>query len=67
MGRAVRAKPGQLFPVLPAVGRAKERGVFDTGIDRIGVGERRFEMPDPLELPGMRRPVVPLMRTGVPS
>src|SRR5262249_52979535 len=29
------------------------------------VGERRFEVPDPLELPGVLRAVVPLVGAGV--
>ena len=34
------------------------------GIDRVRIGERRLQMPDSLELPGMRRAVVPLVRAG---
>ena len=56
--------PGKFLPVLPAVGRAEQGGVFHAGVDGIGIGERRFEMPDALELPGMRRAVVPLVRAG---
>ena len=55
------AQPGQLLPGLAAVGRAKQRGVFDPGIDGVRIGERRLEMPDARELPGVRRAVVPLV------
>ena len=61
---AVAAQAGQLLPGLAAVGRAEERRVFDAGVDRVGIGQRRLEMPDPLELPRMRRAVVPLVRAG---
>ena len=62
--RAVAAQPGKLLPRLPAVGRAEQGGVFDPGVDRVRIGQRRFEMPDALELPGVRRAVVPLVRAG---
>src|SRR6185295_19537012 len=59
---AVAAQPGNLVAVLPTVGRAEERGVLDAGVNRVGIIERRLEMPHALELPRMRRAVVPLMR-----
>ena len=62
--RAVAAQPGKLLPRLPAVGRAEQGGVFHPGVDRVRIGQRRFEMPDALELPGVRRAVVPLVRAG---
>ena len=58
---AVAAKAGEFVPVLAAVGRFEERRIFDSGIDRVGIGERRLEMPDALELPRMLRAVVPLV------
>ena len=58
------AQPGELLPRLSAVGRAEQGGVFNAGVDRVRIGQRRFEMPDALELPGMRRAVVPLVRAG---
>ena len=58
----VAAQAGQLGPGLGAVGRVEERRILDAGIDRVGVGQRRFEVPDALELPRVRRAVVPLMR-----
>ena len=56
------AQAGQLVPGLAAVGRAEDRGVFHAGVDGVGIGQRRFEVPDALELPGMLRAVVPLVR-----
>src|SRR3972149_9777622 len=50
------------MPVLAAIGAAEQRGVFNTGVNRIRIGERRFQMPDALELPRVRRAVVPLVR-----
>src|SRR5262249_52776263 len=60
--RFVAAQPGELLPALPAVAGAEDRGVLDPGIHGVGIGERRFEMPDALELPGVLRAVVPLVR-----
>ena len=62
--RAVAAQAGELLPGLPAVGGAEERGVLHAGVDGVGIGERRLEVPDALELPGVRRAVVPLVRAG---
>src|SRR5512132_1606245 len=56
------AQSGKLLPRLPAIARAKQGGIFDTSVDYVGIGQRRFEMPDAFELPGMRRAVVPLVR-----
>ena len=58
------AQPGQLLPGLPAVGRAEQGGVLDAGVDGIGIGQRRLQMPDALELPGVLRAVVPLVGAG---
>ena len=60
--RAVLAQAGELVPRLPAVGRAEQRGILDAGVDGVGIGQRRLEMPDALELPRVRRAVVPLVR-----
>ena len=60
----VAAQAGQLLPGLAAVGGAEQGGVLDAGVDRVRVGQRRLEVPDALELPGMRRAVVPLVRAG---
>ena len=56
------AQSGELVPGLATVGRAEQGGVFDPGVDGVRVGQRRLEMPDALELPRMRRAVVPLVR-----
>ena len=61
---AVAAQSGEFLPVLAAVGRAEQGGVFDSGVDRVRIGKRRLQMPDALELPGMRRAVVPLVSAG---
>src|SRR5262249_52776579 len=58
----MHAQPGQLLPRLPAVGRTEQGGVLDTGVDRVGVGQRGLEAPYARELPRMRRSVVPEVR-----
>ncbi len=65
--RAVLAQPRHLLPGLRAIGGAEQRGILDTGVDHVGVGQRRLEVPHALELPRMRRAVVPLVRPGTPS
>src|SRR5207244_5352313 len=63
--RALRvAQAGQFLPRLAAVGRAEQGGVLRAGVDRVRVGQRRLEVPDALELPGVRRAVVPQVRAG---
>ena len=59
---AVAAQSGEFLPRLPAVGRAEQGGVFHPGVDGVRIGQRGFEMPDALELPGVLRAVVPLVR-----
>jgi hypothetical protein len=61
---AMTAKPRHLLPRLPTVGRLEERGILDAGVDGVRIRQRRLEVPDPLELPRMRRTVVPLVGTG---
>jgi hypothetical protein len=60
----VVAQSGELLPALPAVDRAEQGGVFHPGVNGIGIGPGGFEMPDPGELPGMWRSVVPLVSPG---
>ena len=60
----VEAEAGELVPGVAAVGGLEEAGVFGSGVDGVGVGERGLEVPDALELPGVGRAVVPLMRAG---
>ena len=50
-GCVMLAQAGQLLPRLSAVGRAEDSRVLDAGVDSIGVGRRRLQMPDALELP----------------
>ena len=57
-------RPESSCPGLAAVGGAEERGVFDAGVDGVGIGERGLEVPDALELPRVRRAVVPLVGAG---
>src|SRR5207249_6546056 len=59
---AVAAQAGEFLPVLAAVGGAEDGGVFHAGVNRVRIGERRLQMPHALELPGMLRAVVPLVR-----
>ena len=61
-GRRMAAQSREFLPASPAVGRTKERGVFDARVDDVGIGQRRLEMPDARELPRVRRAVVPAMR-----
>src|SRR5271167_4913630 len=60
---AVTAQAGEFVPVLATIGGAEESGVLDASVDGVGISERRFEMPDALELPRMLRSVVPLVRS----
>src|SRR5687768_3594479 len=62
--RAVAAQAWELLPRLRPVGRSEQGGVFHAGVDGIGIGQRWFEMPDSLELPGVRRAIVPLVSAG---
>src|SRR6266851_9804581 len=55
------AQSGELLPRFAAVLRTEQRGVFHAGVDCVRIGERRFEMPNSLELPRMLGAVVPLM------
>src|SRR4029450_5731668 len=59
--RAVAAKSRDLLPRRPAVRGAEQGRVLDAGVNRVRISQRRLEMPDALELPGMRRAVVPLV------
>ena len=63
--RAVAAQAGQFLPVPAAVGRPEQARVLHPGVDGIRILQRRLQMPDPRELPRVRRAVVPLVRAGV--
>lgn len=56
---AVAAQTREFLPTFPAVGRAEQSSIFHPCVNGVGIGERRLEMPSSLELPGMRRAVVP--------
>ena len=56
--------PGSSCQLLPAVGRPEQAGVLHPGVDRVRVIQRRLQVPDPGELPRVRRAVVPLVRAG---
>src|SRR5882762_9429392 len=58
---AMAAQSGKLVPGLATVLRAEQGGVLDSGVDRIRIGRRGFEMPNSLEFPRMLGAVVPLM------
>ena len=65
---AMAAESGEFLPRLPAVGRAKQRSVFDPGVNSVRVGQRRFQMPDSLKFPRMLCAVVPLVcGEGLPT
>ena len=57
-------KPASSCQFCPPSVDLEQRGILDAGVDGVGIGQRRLEMPDALELPGMRRAVVPLVRAG---
>src|SRR5215472_17295162 len=59
---AVAAKSRKLLPGFAAVFRTEDGGIFNTGVDDNWFAERRFDVPDALELPGVLRAVVPLVR-----
>src|SRR5215211_8260949 len=60
--RIAAAQTSQLLPRLAAIFRFKERGIFNAGINMVGIVERRFQVPDALELPRMLGSIVPLVR-----
>ena len=60
------AQPRQLAPRLASVHAAEQRGVFRASVDGLRIGQGRFEMPHPRELPRVLRAVVPLVRAGDP-
>ncbi len=45
-----------------SVGGTEHRCIFHTGVHGVGIAQRRLKMPHALELPRMRRAVVPLVR-----
>jgi hypothetical protein len=61
---AVLAQAGEFLPGVTAIRGAEESGVFDAGIDDVGIGQGGFEMPDAFEFPGVGFAVVPLVGAG---
>ena len=59
------AQAVEFLPAVAAVAGAKQRGVLDPGIHRVGIARRGFQVPHPLELPGFLRAVVPLVCAGL--
>ena len=57
----VLAQPGQLLPLLAAVRRPVQRRVLAARVHRVRVVAGGLQVPDALELPRARRPVVPEM------
>src|SRR4051812_3771056 len=56
------AEAGHFVPGLPAVGGAEDGRVFDAGVNGIRIAKRWLQMPNALELPRVRRSVIPLVR-----
>jgi hypothetical protein len=61
------AETGQFLPCPASVGRFKYRRILDTGIDGVGIGQRRFEMPHALKFPRTLCAVIMLVRRKRPS
>src|SRR5437764_124395 len=59
---AVAAQSGEFVPARAAVGGAEDGGVFDSGVNRVRIGERWLKMPDAFELPGMGLAIIKLVR-----
>jgi hypothetical protein len=59
---AVSTQARHFLPVLAAICRTKQRGIFNPGVNGIRIGQRRFQMPDTLERPRMLCAIKPLVR-----
>lgn len=59
----MRAQTVEFLPRCSAVGRTEKRSVFDARVDGVGIGIRRFKVPNAFEFPRMGRTVVPLVRS----
>src|SRR4029077_16256908 len=57
----VFSETGQFLPRLAAVLRFKQRRVFHTGVNMLGIMKWRLQMANALELPRMLSAVIPLM------
>src|SRR4051812_15574735 len=60
------AQTWQLLPGAPAVRSAEQGRVLGASVDRIDIRWRWFEVPDAFKLPGVLRPIVPLVSAGDP-
>src|ERR1700724_4698822 len=58
------AQSREFLPGLCAVSRAKDGRVFYSRVNCIRILQRWLQMPNALELPGVRFPVVPLVSAG---
>src|SRR5579859_1299339 len=56
------AQSGKFLPGFAAIFRFEKRGILNAGKDSVRFRERRLDMPDTLELPGMLRTIIKLMR-----
>src|SRR5215471_18685961 len=61
----MQPQPGELAPGHAPIDRLVQRRVLRPGVHGIRIGRGRLQVPDPLELPGSRRAVVPHVRTRV--
>ena len=55
------AQPGQFLPVFTAVLAEEQGSILHAGIDCLGISKGRFQVPHPLEFPGMGSAVIPLV------
>jgi hypothetical protein len=58
-------KPGKLMPALTAIIGAEEGRVFNASIKHIWIRQRRFQVPDSCEFPGVLGAIVVLVSARV--
>src|SRR5215467_924495 len=58
---SMSAQSGKLVPGFASVFRNKQRRVLHSRVYRVGIGERRLEVPHALELPRMLGAVIKLV------
>ena len=58
------AQSGKLLPGLAAIYSLEQRRVLHARVNGVRIVQRRFEVPDTLELPRMLRAIVPLVSAG---
>src|SRR5579862_1150193 len=59
--RSVPPQSRKLLPCLPAIRRTKQRRILHARVHRIRIAQRRLQVPHPLELPRVLRPVIKLV------